>query len=57
MVSRSLSGPGVYSSGIPIEESRVWRRQIARFRSLESLTQRVRRLERAAGAEQDEDDD
>ncbi|MBV9911502.1 MAG: UDP-3-O-(3-hydroxymyristoyl)glucosamine N-acyltransferase [Sinobacteraceae bacterium] len=57
MVSRSLSGPGVYSSGIPIEESRVWRRQVARFRSLESLTERVRQLERAAGAEQDEDDD
>jgi len=58
MVSRSLTVPGVYSSGIPIEESRIWRRQVARYRQLESLGNRVRDLERAAGgAGQDEDDD
>ncbi len=57
MVSRSLSEPGVYSSGIPIEESRLWRRQVARYRNLESLTRRVKGLERAVGSVQDEDDD
>jgi UDP-3-O-[3-hydroxymyristoyl] glucosamine N-acyltransferase len=57
MVSRSLSGPGVYSSGLPITESKVWRRQVARVRNLESLVQRVKKLEGVAGSEQDEDDD
>jgi UDP-3-O-[3-hydroxymyristoyl] glucosamine N-acyltransferase len=57
MVSRSLAGPGVYSSGLPITESRVWRRQVARVRNLESLVERVKKLEGAAGSQQDEDDD
>lgn len=57
MVSRSLTEPGVYSSGIPIEESKLWRRQVARYRNLESLTRRVKDLERALGSVQDEDDD
>ncbi len=57
MVSRSLAGPGVYSSGLPITESKTWRRQVARVRNLESLVHRVKKLEGAAGSEQDEDDD
>jgi UDP-3-O-[3-hydroxymyristoyl] glucosamine N-acyltransferase len=57
MVSRSLTVPGVYSSGIPIEESKIWRRQVARYRNLESLGKRVKDLERAVGSVQDEDDD
>jgi UDP-3-O-[3-hydroxymyristoyl] glucosamine N-acyltransferase len=57
MVSGSLTKPGVYSSGIPIDESKIWRRQVARYRNLESLYRRVKDLERAAGSEQDEDDD
>jgi UDP-3-O-[3-hydroxymyristoyl] glucosamine N-acyltransferase len=57
MVSRSLPGPGVYSSGLPITESKTWRRQVARVRNLESLVNRVKRLEGAADSEQDEDDD
>ncbi len=60
MVSRSLTEPGVYSSGIPIEESKIWRRQVVRYRNLESLEKRVKALEGAegaAGAAQEEDDD
>lgn len=57
MVSRSLSGPGVYSSGLPITESKIWRRQVARVRNLDSLIERVKKLEGSAGPEQDEDDD
>ena len=57
MVSRSLPGPGVYSSGLPITESKVWRRQVARVRNLESLFERVKKLEGPAGTQQDEDDD
>ncbi len=57
MVSRSLLKPGVYSSGIPIEESKAWRRGVARYRRLETFEQRLKRLERAAGAVQDETDE
>lgn len=34
LVSRSLRGPGVYSSGIPVSESAAWRRSVARLRRL-----------------------
>lgn len=60
MVTRSLLQPGVYSSGIPVEESKIWRRQIARYRRLAEHERRLRALERATGAgqeEQEEDDD
>jgi UDP-3-O-[3-hydroxymyristoyl] glucosamine N-acyltransferase len=58
-ISHSLPGPGVYSSIIPAEETRTWRRLVARFKRSALLEQRVRRLERAAGvaAAQDEDHD
>ncbi len=36
MVSHSLPGPGVYSSGIPAIETARWRRTVARLRRLES---------------------
>lgn len=49
MVSRSITTPGVYSSGIPLEEARVWRRLIARFKRLASLYDRVATLERVLG--------
>jgi UDP-3-O-[3-hydroxymyristoyl] glucosamine N-acyltransferase len=57
MVSNSLPKPGVYSSGVPVEESKIWRRQVARYRRLEELDRRVRALERGSGATQDEDND
>ena len=36
MVSRSLPGPGVYSSGLPVIEAAKWRRTVARLHRLES---------------------
>ena len=45
LVSHSLPGPGVYSSGIPAVEAPRWRRMVARLRRLEAG--------RAKGAEQD----
>lgn len=35
LVSHSLSGPGEYSSGIPAQESRRWRRTVAHLRRLD----------------------
>jgi UDP-3-O-[3-hydroxymyristoyl] glucosamine N-acyltransferase len=61
MISRSIEQPGVYSSGIPFEEARAWRRLVARFKRLPLLEGRVRRLEQAAAPEarqpQEADDD
>jgi UDP-3-O-[3-hydroxymyristoyl] glucosamine N-acyltransferase len=60
MISRSIERAGVYSSGIPFEEARTWRRLVARFKRLPLLEGRLRKLERAAGlksAEGQEPDD
>ena len=46
MVSRSLTRPGVYSSGLPAMEGGEWRKAAARLRHLDELFDRVRRLER-----------
>ena len=34
MISHSITRPGVYSSGIPFEDARTWRRLVARFKRL-----------------------
>ncbi len=48
-VTHSITAAGVYSSAIPIEEARTWRRLVARFKRSGLLEERLRRLERAAG--------
>ncbi len=45
MVTKSIREPGVYSSGLPAEKNRLWRRQVARFRRLDQLEDRLARLE------------
>lgn len=59
MVSHSLSHPGVYSGGIPLEEAHAWRRLVGRFKRLEAFATRLKALERRLNAAQnlDEDDD
>jgi UDP-3-O-[3-hydroxymyristoyl] glucosamine N-acyltransferase len=49
MVNRSISEPGVYSSALPMDEAKRWRRNSARFRQLDELARRLRALEDAAG--------
>jgi UDP-3-O-[3-hydroxymyristoyl] glucosamine N-acyltransferase len=58
-VSHSISAPGVYSSTLPVEEARLWRRLVARFKRSAAVVARLRALERAAGltGAQDEDHD
>ena len=41
LVTHSLSTPGSYSSGVPLQETRDWRRNAARFRHLDELARRV----------------
>jgi UDP-3-O-[3-hydroxymyristoyl] glucosamine N-acyltransferase len=59
-VTHSLAAPGFYSSAMPVEEMGVWRRLLGRFKRLDALNARVRRLEVARQARksgQEEDDD
>jgi UDP-3-O-[3-hydroxymyristoyl] glucosamine N-acyltransferase len=57
MISRSISAPGVYSSGIPFEEAHTWRRLVAHFKRIEQLGRRLTKLERASGQDPEEADD
>jgi UDP-3-O-[3-hydroxymyristoyl] glucosamine N-acyltransferase len=59
MISRSIMQRGVYSSGIPFEEARTWRRLVGHFKRIGELRQRLARLEGGADAadEQVEGDD
>ena len=56
MVSSSIRQPGVYSSALHADEARRFRRNAARFQQLDDLARRVRRLEKAAGAQGEDDD-
>jgi len=46
MVSHSITRPGVYSSGIPIEEAGIWRRIVARLKRIDSWAARLAAVER-----------
>ncbi len=45
-VNKSLSKPGVYSSGIMVSEHGQWRRNAARFRRLDNYVTRLTKLEK-----------
>jgi UDP-3-O-[3-hydroxymyristoyl] glucosamine N-acyltransferase len=46
MVSHSIKRPGVYSSGIPVEEAGVWRRIVGRIKRIDSWAARLAAVER-----------
>jgi UDP-3-O-[3-hydroxymyristoyl] glucosamine N-acyltransferase len=46
MVTKSISKPGVYSSGVPAQENETWNRNYARFRQLDKLARKVISLEK-----------
>lgn len=45
LVTKSITLPGTYSSGIPLQSNSDWRKSVVRFRQLDQLTRRVRDLE------------
>lgn len=49
-VSHSITTPGVYSSGVTVEENARWRKNVARFHQLDKLTRRVNALEKELAA-------
>jgi UDP-3-O-[3-hydroxymyristoyl] glucosamine N-acyltransferase len=57
VVTHSITRPGVYSSGIPVEEAHTWRRLVARFKRIDLLATRLKKLEGASGAPNDQEGD
>lgn len=45
MVTKSISQPGSYSSGIPVEPTQDWHKNVVRYRQMEKLQARVKALE------------
>lgn len=45
-VSNTIKKPGVYSSGLPARENGDWRRNVARFLTIDSMAKRIRDLEK-----------
>ena len=44
-VGNSIKSPGIYSSGLPATEARLWRRITARIRNLDELGRKITKLE------------
>jgi UDP-3-O-[3-hydroxymyristoyl] glucosamine N-acyltransferase len=49
-VSSSITQPGIYSSGVPLQPNAQWRKNAARFRQLDDLARRLRKLEDCVGS-------
>lgn len=47
LVSKSINKPGAYSSGTGLEPHQQWKRNVVRFRQLDDIARRVRKLEDA----------
>ena len=51
MVTKSITKPGVYSSGVPAQENDAWNRNYARLRQLDRLARKVHTMEKRLTAE------
>jgi UDP-3-O-[3-hydroxymyristoyl] glucosamine N-acyltransferase len=45
-VPNTISEPGIYSSGMPVQENRAWRRNVVRMRQLDEMAKRLKDLEK-----------
>lgn len=45
MVTKSITQPGVYSSGMPVQLNREWQKNTVRLRQIDKLVERVKTLE------------
>ncbi|MDH3616275.1 MAG: UDP-3-O-(3-hydroxymyristoyl)glucosamine N-acyltransferase [Gammaproteobacteria bacterium] len=45
-LSKDVTKPGTYTSSFPADDARSWAKQLARFRRLGALTERVKKLEK-----------
>jgi UDP-3-O-[3-hydroxymyristoyl] glucosamine N-acyltransferase len=46
MVTKSITEAGTYSSGIPVEPTRQWHKNVVRYRNMDKLFERVTQLEK-----------
>ncbi len=46
LVTKSISEPGIYSSGTSVEPTQQWHRNYARFRHLDDMAKRLKKLEK-----------
>lgn len=53
MVTKAITEPGVYSSGIPVEPTREWHKNVIRYRQMDKLQTRVKALETQLAGKQD----
>lgn len=53
MISKDIREPGFYAASFPAENARDWKRMVARFRRIDELFQRVKKLEKPAGNDDD----
>lgn len=51
LVSKSISEPGLYSSGVPAQPNALWNRNFARLRQLDELARRLKALEKVIDKE------
>lgn len=54
VVTRSISEPGIYSSGTVIQEVHAWRKNAVRFGQLDQWVERIKKLEKVVIATSDE---
>ncbi|HAV62668.1 MAG TPA: UDP-3-O-(3-hydroxymyristoyl)glucosamine N-acyltransferase, partial [Verrucomicrobiales bacterium] len=54
MVTKDIAVPGFYTASFPAEPDRDWKRRVARFRRLDTLNERVARLEKGRKDNNDE---
>lgn len=54
VVTRSISEPGIYSSGTVVQEVHTWRKNAVRFGQLEQWVERIKKLEKVVMAASDE---
>jgi len=40
-VANSINSPGVYSSGLPVTDNRIWRRNVIRFKKLDEIIKKI----------------
>jgi UDP-3-O-[3-hydroxymyristoyl] glucosamine N-acyltransferase len=48
MVTKSVKEAGVYSSGVPLQTNRDWHKSAIRFRQLDDMAKRLKKLEKIA---------
>lgn len=51
MVVKSITKSGMYSSGMPVEKNRTWRRNITHFKQFDKLVKRLKALEKKVSGE------